>query len=196
MLGSGLHRIYPHENKKLFDKIKEKGAVITEFPLQRAPLGFNFPLRNRIISGLSLALVVVEAARKSGSLISARLALEQNREVMAVPGNITSGTSQGSNWLIKCGAKLVSDWEDVSEELPAEVKAGMHNQDKPVRIQAGLSREEETLVNALALDNLTHIDEIAGKTNMNVSRLLSILLSLELRGLVSQFPGKYFQRIA
>jgi len=197
VLGSGLNRIYPHENKKLFDKITEEGAVITEFPLRRAPLGFNFPLRNRIISGLSMALVVVEAAQKSGSLISARLALEQNREVMAVPGNITSPNSRGSNWLIKNGAKLVSEWKDVVEELPPEVKTMVYQtQETPVQTTAQLDRDEQELLNALTLDNLTHIDEIAMKTNMKAAHLLSLLLNLELRGIVSQYPGKYFQRIA
>jgi DNA processing protein len=197
VLGSGLARIYPRENKTLFNKIKEEGAVITEFSYHEAPLGFHFPMRNRIISGLSLALIVVEAAKKSGSLISARLALEQNREVMAVPGNITSRNSCGSNWLIQNGAKLVSKWEDIAEELPMEVKDKMYQSQPAARpAVSSLGCDEQALMNALALDNLTHIDEIAMKTKMNASKLLSLLLDLELRGLISQYPGKYFQRIA
>ncbi|MFO7866444.1 MAG: DNA-processing protein DprA [Candidatus Aminicenantes bacterium] len=197
VLGSGLGNIYPRENMKLFNKIKEDGAVITEFSFHAAPLGFHFPLRNRLISGLSLAVVVIEAAQKSGSLISARLALEQNREVMAVPGNITSANSWGSNWLIKNGAKLVSDWEDVAEELPPEVKKKVFRY-KPRSGQGipSLSPDEQALLSALALDDVTHIDEIAAKTSMESSKLLSLLLSLELRGIVSQYPGKYFQRNA
>ncbi len=197
VLGSGLEMIYPEENKKLFDRIKEEGAVVTEFPLRSAPLGFHFPMRNRIISGLSMALVVVEAAQKSGSLISARLALEQNREVMAVPGNITSMNSRGSNWLIKNGAKLVSEWEDIVEELPPDVKSKVFqmNDDSKAAVPS-LNKDEQLLLGALTLDNLTHIDEIAMKTSMNTSKLLSLLLNLELRGIVSQYPGKYFQRIS
>ncbi len=125
VLGSGFDEVYPKENKELFRKIAATGAVVTEFPPAARPLGYRFPLRNRVISGLALAVVVVEATRQSGSLITARLALEQNREVMAVPGNITSALSSGTNWLIKTGAKLVETWEDVVEELPTPLRESL-----------------------------------------------------------------------
>ena len=194
VLGSGLENIYPRENKSLFEKIKDKGAVISEFPLKAPPLGFHFPIRNRIISGLSLALVVVEAAQRSGSLISARLALEQNREVMAVPGAVTSDFSQGTNWLIKTGAKLVETWEDVAEELPSPLKEKMLSQKKEKKSLPALKPEEKRIFESLKEDSLTHIDELVEKTEFSVSELLAILLNLELKELISQSPGKYFQR--
>lgn len=198
VLGSGLGNIYPPENRRLFDKIKEEGVVITEYPWESRPLGFHFPLRNRIISGLSMALVVIEATRKSGSLISARLALEQNREVMAVPGNVTSELSQGTNWLIKTGAKAVEDWTDVIEELPPHVKndimlrSGSTSEAKEP--SPSLSSAEKLILGFLNSDSLLHIDEIKERSDKSVSELLSLLLNLELKGLITQSPGKYFQR--
>jgi len=195
VLGSGLENIYPRENRKLFKSITEQGAVISEFPLDSPPLGLHFPIRNRIISGLSLALVVVEAARKSGSLISARLALEYNREVMAVPGNVTSELSKGTNWLLKSGAKPVETWQDVVEELPSPLREEvLSKKEEKKKSSVSLSREENELFALLKPDSLTHIDEILEKTNFSVSEVLSIMLSLELKGIVFQSPGKYFQR--
>ena len=187
VLGSGLENIYPRENRRLFEKIIERGAVISEFPAKSPPLGFHFPIRNRIISGLSLALVVVEATRRSGSLISARMALEQNREVMAVPGNITSDLSQGTNWLIKTGAKLIECWEDVAEELPSPLK---EEKKRPI----SLNPREEKVFSLLKPDSLAHIDELIEGSDLSVSEVLSVLLNLELKGLIVQRPGKYFQR--
>jgi DNA processing protein len=194
VLGSGLDRIYPPENARLYKRIIEQGAVVSELPPDSPPLGFHFPLRNRIVSGLSLALLVVEAARRSGSLISARLALEQNREVMAVPGNITSGLSEGANWLIKSGAKPVSGWEDVVEELPLEVRSGLNAEETPAPRPVRLDNREKRVLDLLEPASERHIDEIVEAGGMAVSEALSILLSLELKGLVEQRPGKIFLR--
>ncbi len=195
VLGSGLGRVYPRENLPLFEKIAENGVVLSEYPSKAPPLGFHFPLRNRIISGLSLALVVIEATRKSGSLISARLALEENREVMAVPGNITSELSQGVNLLIKTGAKLVEDWRDVVEELPSPLREELLREDgKEIREAPVLTREEQKIYDLLRPDDLTSIDELAEQSELSVSELLYILLNLEIRDLVAQKPGKLFQR--
>jgi len=195
VLGSGLENIYPKENRALFHKIAEDGAVVSEFPLDSPPFGFHFPIRNRIISGLSLALVVVEASKRSGSLISARLALEQNREVMAVPGTTTSELSQGTNWLIQTGAKLVSSWEDVVEEFPSPLREELLSQKEEEREKLpAMSPQEEKLFALIKPDSLTHIDTLVEETEFSVSEVLSILLSLELRGVILQSPGKYFQR--
>ncbi|MFB0566351.1 MAG: DNA-processing protein DprA [Candidatus Aminicenantaceae bacterium] len=194
VLGSGLEDVYPRENYSLLKKITERGAVISEFPLDTPPLGFHFPIRNRIISGLSMAVIVVEAAKKSGSLISARLALEQNREVMAVPGNVTSDLSQGTNWLIKTGAKLVENWEDVAEELPSPFRERIFSQRGEKERPPSLNAQEKKVFECLKEDTLTHIDELVEKTVFSISELLSILLTMELKGIVSQSPGKYFQR--
>lgn len=195
VLGSGLARVYPRENKALFRKIAENGAVVTEFPPEVPPLGFHFPLRNRIISGLSLAVVVVEAAERSGSLITARLALEQGREVLAVPGNVTSELSRGCHWLVKSGAKLVETWEDVVEEFPSPLRerflrpAAGEKKEMPV-----LRPEERLIYERLKTDGLTHVDELAEEVGLSVSEILALLLELELKGFVRQAPGKYFQR--
>jgi DNA processing protein len=195
VLGSGLEDIYPKENKNLFRKIAETGAVVSEFPPDARPLPYRFPLRNRVISGLTLGVVVVEATRRSGSLITARLALEQNREVMAVPGNITSGLSSGTNWLIKTGAKLVETWEDVVEEFPSPLRERLLASKKEDRAEPPeTSPEEKRILNGLKTDELTHIDELVEATDVSVSEILFRLLSLELKGLVRQAPGKYFQR--
>lgn len=195
VLGSGLGNIYPKENRDLFEKIVERGAVVSEYPSNSKPLGFHFPLRNRIIAGLSLALLVVEGTLKSGSLISARLALEQNREVMAVPGNTTSELSRGTNWLIKTGAKLVESWSDVVEELPLPDKERLLNQKEEGEERATvLAGDERRLFDLLSPDSLTHIDEIVEKTDWSVSETLFLLLNLELKGLVFQSPGKHYQR--
>lgn len=195
VLGSGLENIYPRENRKLFEKIIENGAVISEYSHDSPPLGFHFPLRNRIISGLSLALIVVEATKKSGSLISARLALEQNREVMAVPGNITSELSQGTNWLIKAGAKAIEKWEDVVEEFPPPLREQFLS-DKQTEEERSpeLNPLEKSLFKLISPDLAIHIDELVEKSQVSVSEVLSVLLNLELKDLIIQLPGKYFQR--
>jgi DNA processing protein len=195
VLGSGLGRIYPRENRPLFEKIIENGVVLSEYPSKAPPLGFHFPLRNRIISGLSFGLIVIEATRKSGSLISARLALEENREVMAVPGNITSDLSQGVHFLLKSGAKLIEDWQDVVEELPSPWRERCLSDDKNKKVKAPvLAPEEKRIYDLLHADVPVSIDELAEQSGLSVSELLFILLNLELRDLVSQRPGKLFQR--
>lgn len=195
VLGSGLDNIYPKEHRGLFDKIIERGTVVSEFPQKSPPLGFHFPIRNRIIGGLSLAVVVVEATKRSGSLISARLALEQNREVMAVPGNITSELSQGANWLIKTGAKPVESWEDVAEELPSPLKERLFSQKEEEKKKVpSMDPQERRVFELLKTDSLIHIDELVECSDLSVSEILSVLLKLELKGLIFQRPGKYFQR--
>jgi len=195
VLGSGLETIYPRENRPLFEKIIENGVVLSEYSLKAPPLKYHFPCRNRIISGLSIGTVVIEGTGRSGSLITARLALEENREVMAVPGNITSELSQGTNWLIKSGAKLVNDWKDVVEEFPSPLKEEILSREKKKRKEApSLSREESKIHDLLLPDALTSVDELVERSNLSVSEILVVLLSLELKELVDQRPGKFYQR--
>jgi DNA processing protein len=196
VLGSGLDVIYPRVNCGLAGKIVERGAVLTEFPLGTSPLQKNFPVRNRIISGLSLGLVVVEAAERSGSLISAKFALDQGRGVLAVPGNVTSELSRGTNGLVKAGARLVETWEDVADELPSPWREKLlaQREEKADNNRDSLSGDEGLLMKELPADRAVHIDELAERTDFSVSELLALLLGLELRGLAVQHPGKYFQR--
>ena len=195
VLGSGLERIYPVENRKLFQRIAENGAVVSEFPLMAGPEAHHFPIRNRIISGMSLGTVVVEATRKSGSLITARLAAEQNREVFAVPGSIQSFKSAGSHTLIKQGAKLVEHAQDVIEELVPLVPVNQrHDNKSPDNTRekvASLSDDEFRVYQALD-PYPVHIDDLARKISMEPGKLLSMLLKLELNGMVQQSPGKLF----
>ncbi|MBN2206446.1 MAG: DNA-processing protein DprA [Candidatus Aminicenantes bacterium] len=198
VLGSGLNVPYPKENRKLMETIVAGGgAVVSEFALDAQPLAFHFPLRNRVISGLSRALVVVEAARRSGSLISARLALEQNREVMAVPGNVTSELSAGTNALIQAGAKLVRDWTDVAAELPPPLRdellaAAAETGGGDDRPQPG--PESARVLALLREDALAGVDELVERTGCSVSEILTALLDLELKGWVAAHPGQRFQR--
>jgi DNA processing protein len=195
VLGSGLDVVYPRENRKLWEKVAERGVVITEYPLGAKPLAHHFPLRNRIISGLALAVLVVEATRKSGSLITAKLALEQDREVLAVPGNITSELSRGANWLIKSGARLVEGWEDVVDELPSPWSEELRTKlPQPAVPSPSLTAAEKDVFDLLRPDELKHVDELVEGTGLSVSEVLTQLLSLELKGCVSPRPGQYYQR--
>lgn len=195
VLGSGLERIYPRENRALFEKIVDDGVVLSEYPLKAAPLKYHFPSRNRIIGGLSIGVIVIEGTRRSGSLITARLALEENREVMAVPGNITSDLSLGPNWLIKGGAKLVNDWKDVVEEFPSPLKEEiLSKENKKQKKPPSLSREEKEIYDSLSHDTLMSVDDLVERSNFSVSEILGILLSLELKDLVAQRPGKFYLR--
>jgi DNA processing protein len=196
VLGSGLDVCYPRENRRLFERIVEGGAVLSEFPLETPPLGHHFPIRNRVISGLSLGLVVVEAAERSGSLISAKFALDQGREVLAVPGSAFSGQSRGANGLLKAGAGLVESWEDVAEALPSPWRENLlaENGKKKENRRDSLDREERRLVDELSPETPVHIDDLAERTGHSIARLLALLLGLELKGWVVQHPGKYFLR--
>ena len=196
VLGSGLDVCYPRENRGLFERITERGAVLTEFPLGTPPLSHHFPIRNRIISGLVLGLVVVEAAERSGSLITAKFALDQNREVLAVPGSAFSEQSRGTNGLLKAGAGLVENWEDVAEALPSPWKENLlaEKEKKKENRRDSLDREERRLVGEVSPEIPIHIDDLAEKTGHSIARLLALLLGLELKGWVVQHPGKYFLR--
>jgi DNA processing protein len=195
VLGCGLDRIYPAENRKLYHRISENGAVITEFALETKPEAHNFPIRNRIISGMSLGTVVVEASGKSGSLITARLAAEQNREVFAVPGSVQSFKSIGTHTLIKQGAKLVEHVQDIVEELApimeTRTAGNPEKQDETRHIVSSLS-SDEAFVYELLEPYPEHIDDLVRKTSLAPGKLSGILLKLELKGIVHQSPGKLF----
>lgn len=198
VLGSGLKKVYPAQNLALFHKIAKSGAVISEFSLSEEPNPHNFPRRNRIISGLSLGTVIVEASKKSGSLITARLAAEQGREVFAVPGSIQSFKSAGTHHLIKQGAKLVEHPQDIIEELSALLRASGDKKtasDPPVTNHPPLSTNEQVVLDALG-PYPVHIDDIMHNVAMDSGTLSGVLLKLELYGLVNQAPGKYFNREA
>jgi DNA processing protein len=195
VLGSGLERIYPKENETLFHRIAESGAVISEFPLNAEPEAHHFPMRNRVISGLSLGTVIVEATLRSGSLITARLAAEQNREVFAVPGSINSFKSTGTHTLIKQGAKLVEQagdiLEEISHQLDHTVSKGHHDKDENTEPKPSLSPAETSVLHALESYPI-HIDDLTRKLGMQPSELSSTLLGLELKGFIQQDPGKLF----
>ena len=192
VLGSGLSKIYPVQNCRLFERIIENGGVVSEFPLTAGPEAHHFPRRNRIISGMSLGTVVVEATRRSCSLITARLAAEQNRDVFAVPGSIQSFKSTGTHTLIKQGAKLVENAQDVIEEFPRffgpSSKSGPQRESPPE-----LTDDEKLIFDTLDAYPI-HIDELVRRTEIDAGRLSSLLMQLELKGLVSQAPGKMFTR--
>ena len=195
VLGSGLDKIYPSENIKLAENIFSYGAVISEFPLGTGPDATNFPRRNRIIAGLSLGTIVIEAGIKSGALLTANYALEQNREVFAVPGNITSPRSEGSNQLIKDGARPISGANDVLIELEQQLKSLLKNEKKPEnKIPDNLSSIEKTILETLS-DDPIHIDKLSPKIGKSTGETLSLLLPLEFKDLVKQLPGKLFVRI-
>lgn len=190
VLGSGLDRPYPPENRRLFAEILEKGgALVSEFPLGTGPAAENFPRRNRIISALAVATLVVEAGEQSGALITARWALQQGKEVYAVPGNITSPQSRGTNRLIKEGATPVLSPEDFLQDL------GLGSPKVRAQIQLTLTPEETEVYEALSLEPV-HVDDLAERLGKPPSEVLTLLLSLELKGAVQQLPGKLFVREA
>ena len=193
VLGSGLARVYPPEHEELAARVADHGAVLSEYPMETPPLPHNFPRRNRLISGLSLGVVVVEAAQRSGALITADCALEQGREVFAVPGPVTSVTSQGTHRLLKQGARLVTSIEDILEELrlterPARETAGFAE-----RAETAPLPEPERRVFACVEENCPqYIDTIATQSGLPTAEVSCILLQLELKRLVQQLPGKQF----
>ncbi|OPY10238.1 MAG: hypothetical protein A4E66_01601 [Syntrophus sp. PtaB.Bin001] len=216
VLGCGLDIVYPAENKNLFEKIARNGAVISEFALGTPPNAPNFPIRNRIISGLSLGVVVVEANERSGSLITARMALEQGREVFAVPGNIDSHGSRGSHKLIKEGAKLIENVDDILEEIMPQmeqeqngclpdvqkISSAVMNENAPAEVPprttipkliSNLNKNEEIIYNVLTAEPV-NIDLIIEKSGLNVNETLNCLLNLELHDAILQLPGKLYKR--
>jgi DNA processing protein len=188
VLGSGVDVIYPGEHRTLAQEVIGHGALLSEFSLGSKPDAVHFPYRNRVISGLTLGTVVVEATEKSGSLITARCALEQNREVFAVPGNVTSDRSRGPHRLIKEGAKLVEGVDDILSEIaPTLVSTPL----TPPAPSIDLDIYEHQLV-ALFGDDPIHVDALISKSGLGAARVLEILLGLELKGGVTQLPGTRF----
>ena len=204
VFGTGVDVMYPRENGKLAEQILSLGgALISEFPIGTFAAPQNFPIRNRIISGLSVGVLVLEAGEYSGTRITARCALEQCREVYAVPGNVTNKLSWGPNTLIKQGAKLVATWEDVWEELPSEIRLHLEAQ-KPIESSkpetaslfdgAQLSPYEKKIFALLKKDEMVHIDELVEKLNGSISssEMFAALFELELSGKIRQLPGKNY----
>jgi DNA processing protein len=204
VFGTGVDIIYPKENTRITEQILALGgALISEFAMNTFAAPQNFPIRNRIISGISIGVLVVEAAEYSGTRITSRCALEQNREVFAVPGNVTNKNSWGPNTLIKQGAKLTATWEDVWEELPSAVRlaltpsTGDESQTGKTASLFGESElppHERKILKLLKADEAVHIDEIVEflELDMSSSEIFAALFELELAGKVKQMPGKNF----
>jgi DNA processing protein len=191
VLGSGIDVIYPRSNVKLFHYIVKNGSVITEFPFGTPPEARNFPIRNRIISGLSKGVVVVEASRRSGSLITASLALEQGREVFAVPGSVESFKSTGTHLLIKQGAKLVENADDILQELGLSAPHSKGGVLRKKAVLLPLDEDEKQIYEILGNYPL-HIDHIVRTSNMGSAKVAGLLTRLELKGIIRQVPGKMF----
>ncbi len=194
VLGNGLSVVYPPENKELMEQIAQNGAVISEFSMATTPIGYNFPIRNRIISGLSLGVVVVEAAKRSGSSITIGCALEQGRECFAVPGSINSFTSRGTHHHIKLGAKLVENVEDILEELQPQLiglKADSSIDFAAEELDVEITSEEEEVLSLLSYDPV-YVDEVTINTNLTPQQVLGVLMSLEMKNRVIQSPGQLY----
>lgn len=196
VLGCGADVVYPPQHARLFTDVAGQGLLLSEYPLGSRPETFHFPERNRIISGLSLGVVVVEASLKSGSLITASLALEQGREVFAVPGRIDSVKSQGAHRLLQQGAKLVHNVEDILEELNlAGVFTEQSRQGAPSPSPAPVTETEQHLLGCLEIYPRT-VDQLVQQSGYGPAQVLSLLLDLELKGLVRQLPGQEYERQA
>lgn len=189
VLGTGIDIAYPRENKALYDEVSEKGLLISEFPMSTPPVPFNFPKRNRIISGLSKGVLVIEAPLKSGALMTARLALEFNRDVLAVPGAATSAKSRGTNKLIKEGAALVESAQDVMDALSLKPRVPEKIKEQGALPALGV---DERLVLKVFGDEPLHIDTIAEKTGLTTARASALLLDMELSGIIGHKPGGLF----
>ena len=194
VLGSGIDVIYPWENNTLAENIAQNGAVMSEFPFGTPPEAAHFPSRNRIISGLSLGTVIIEASFRSGSLITARLALEQGREVFAVPGNVDSPWSKGTNRLIKEGAKLIMDPEDIIEEVLPQYERPSRLEDRKPAEPIELTPESQKILDLIEA-NPVHIDTLIQKSGLPSGQVSSLLLDLELKSLVKQLSGKKFKKL-
>jgi DNA processing protein len=214
VLGCGVDVVYPSENRKLAAELVGKGLLISEFPMGSIAFPQNFPIRNRIISGMSAGVLVVEGAQYSGSAITAKLAMDQGREVFAVPGNITSKLSWGPNLLIKQGAKLIQDWNDVVAELPVESRRHLIERGRqkilgegvasagkqPASLVDGLGPEfgpvARRTLEALKVDAAVHLDDLLEVVqDTSTSELIATLFELEMLGLVKQLPGKNFVKV-
>lgn len=191
VVGTGLDLVYPARNRKLAHELAEKGALVSEFPLGTPAIGRNFPRRNRIISGMSRGCLIVEAALKSGSLITARQALEQGREVFAIPGSIHSPLSKGCHALIKQGAKLVESSDDILDELGCRpIHHSASHPEKPGEEES----EESLLLNHLGYDSIS-IDALCSRSGLTVETVSAMLLTFELDGRVASLPGGCYQRL-
>jgi DNA processing protein len=193
VLGCGVDVIYPSFHRRLYEQTAAQGLLVSEYPLGTPPEGFRFPARNRIISGLALGVIVVEAAARSGSLITARMALEQNREVFAVPGRIDSPQSEGAHRLIQQGAHLAHSIEDILAELP---KTGRRPEKRESPPPDDLAGPEKALLALLDAASRADIDALAAQSGLPVSELHGLLLGLELKGLIRQLPGQQYERTA
>lgn len=188
VLGTGIDEVYPKENKRLYNEIAEKGVLISEFPMGTKPQPYNFPQRNRIISGLSKAVCVVEAPSRSGALMTARLALDYNREVVAVPGPVTSPKSAGTNKLIKDGAPLIENGEDIMNALGLLISPRVKREGAPE------AKGDERLILGALGHEAVHIDEVMSKTGLAATKAMSLLLEMELKGIIEQMPGMKFSK--
>ncbi len=193
VMGTGIDQVYPTVNRSLAQQIAEQGLIITEFPHQTLPHAHNFPRRNRIISGLSMGVVVVEAALRSGSLITARTANEQGREVFAIPGSIHNPLAKGCHYLLRQGAKLVECAEDIMEELGAlSEHVILHEQQLSKKCQIPLDITQQKLVKCVDYE-MTPVDLIIQRTGVSSTKVMSELLKIQLAGYIRAVPGGYIK---